>query len=66
MSPEVLQRAFEPFYTTRGSAGTGLGLWLSRTIAKKHGFKLSVRSKPTQGTVFGLYMPAEQHAQSLP
>lgn len=59
MSPEVLQRAFEPFYTTKGSAGTGIGLWLSKEIVKKHGFKLSVRSKPRRGTVFGLYMPME-------
>ena len=57
MSSDVLRRAFEPFYTTKGSAGTGLGLWLSREIAKKHGFKLLVKSKPTRGTVFGIYMP---------
>lgn len=63
MSPEVLKRAFEPFYTTKGSAGTGLGLWLSREIAKKHGFKLSVKSKPECGTVFNFYMP---DAQTMP
>lgn len=57
MSPGVLERAFEPFYTTKGSAGTGLGLWLSREILKKHGFKLKVRSKPTAGTVFTISMP---------
>ena len=32
MSPEVLKRICEPFYTTRGSSGTGLGLWLSSEI----------------------------------
>lgn len=63
MPPEVLQRVFEPFYTTKGSAGTGLGLWLSKEIVKKHGFKLTVRSKPQRGTVFGLYMPTEQQSQ---
>ncbi len=57
MSNEILRRAFEPFYTTKGSAGTGLGLWLSREIVKKHGFKLLVKSKPQQGTVFSVYMP---------
>lgn len=57
MSADVLERAFEPFYSTKGSAGTGLGLWLSREIIKKHGFKLLVKSKPGKGTVFGIYMP---------
>lgn len=64
MPPQVLKRAFEPFYTTKGSAGTGLGLWLSQEIVRKHGFKLSVRSKPERGTVFALYMPTEKPAQA--
>lgn len=59
MTPDVLERAFEPFYTTKGDAGTGLGLWLSREILKKHGFKMRVRSKPRQGTVFSISMPKE-------
>lgn len=59
MAPEVLERAFEPFYTTKGNAGTGLGLWLSREILKKHGFTLKVRSKLQQGTVFSISMPNE-------
>lgn len=57
MSPALLERVFEPFYTTKGAAGTGLGLWLSREIVKKHGFKLLVKSRPEKGTVFGIYMP---------
>lgn len=62
MTPEVLQQAFEPFYTTKGSSGTGLGLWLSREILKKHGFKLKVKSKPGCGTVFTLFMPVQSTA----
>lgn len=57
MTEDILKRAFEPFYTTKGSAGTGLGLWLSREIVKKHGFKLLVKSRPQRGTVFSVYMP---------
>lgn len=57
MSPEVLHHAFDPFYTTKGSKGTGLGLWLSQEILKKHGFQLRVRSKPAHGTVFSISMP---------
>ncbi len=58
MSEDVLKRAFEPFYTTKGSSGTGLGLWLSKEILKKHDFKLLVKSKPQHGTVFSIRMPS--------
>ena len=57
MSQELLGRVFEPFYTTKGSSGTGVGLWLSREIVRKYGFKLLVKSKVERGTVFSIYMP---------
>ncbi len=58
MSPEVLKRIFEPFYTTKGASGTGLGLWLSREIIRKCGARIRVKSKLEKGTVFHLYLPA--------
>lgn len=58
MTKEIQQRIFEPFYTTKGSAGTGLGLWLSLDLLRKHGYTLHVRSKPGFGSVFGVFMPA--------
>lgn len=57
MTGDILKRIFEPFYTTKGKAGTGLGLWLSREIVRKYGFKLLVKSRPQRGTVFSVYMP---------
>lgn len=57
MDAEMLQRAFEPFYTTKGSAGTGLGLWLSREIIYKQKYALKVKSKPGHGTAFSLCIP---------
>ena len=57
MNTAVLKRLFEPFFTTKGTSGTGLGLWLSQEILRKHGFKLTVRSRPRTGTVFHLSMP---------
>ncbi|MGI4831125.1 MAG: sensor histidine kinase [Janthinobacterium lividum] len=57
MAPEVLRRIFEPFYTTKGNSGTGLGLWLSMEILKKHGFRIKVKSKPASGSNFSLYLP---------
>jgi PAS domain S-box-containing protein len=54
MKSEVLGRIFEAFYTTKGGAGTGLGLWLSLEIMKKCGSSMRVRSAVGRGTVFHL------------
>ncbi|ADV83633.1 two-component system sensor histidine kinase NtrB [Terriglobus saanensis] len=54
MSPEVLARVFEAFYTTKGAAGNGLGLWLSLEILKRCGSSMQVRSAVGRGTVFEL------------
>ena len=50
---------FEPFFTTKKDVGTGLGLWISKTIVDKHGGSIRVRSRitPDNGTVFSLFLP---------
>ncbi len=51
---------FEPFYTTKKDAGTGLGLWVSRGIVQKHGGSIRVRSRAdgrATGTVFLVFLP---------
>jgi len=59
MSPEVLERAFDPFYTTKGPGkGTGLGLSISREIATLHGGSLNLETQPGQGTKGRLRLPA--------
>ena len=53
-------RLFEPFYTTKKDSGTGLGLWLSEGIVRKHHGRIRVRSsaRPGQsGTTFSLFLP---------
>jgi len=60
IAPSDMARVFEPFYTTKGEAGTGLGLWLSHGIVQKHGGKIRVRSRTTRGssgTVFSVFLP---------
>jgi signal transduction histidine kinase len=52
MTSEVRKRVFEAFYTTKGAAGNGLGLWLSLEIMKKCGSSMKVRSFVGRGTVF--------------
>jgi PAS domain S-box-containing protein len=51
---------FEPFYTTKGLTGTGLGLWVSKEIIDKHNGRLRLRSSTHprhHGTVFHIYLP---------
>ena len=58
----VRERIFEPFYTTKGINGTGLGLWISRGIVDKHQGRLSMRSSTDpqrSGTIFRLFLPAQ-------
>ena len=54
---EGLPRIFEPFYTTKKDAGTGLGLWVSRGIVQKHGGSIRVHSQVQRGTVFSVFLP---------
>jgi len=53
----MLQRLFHPFVTTKGEAGTGLGLWVSKGILDKHHATVAVRTRPGCGTVFRLFFP---------
>jgi PAS domain S-box-containing protein len=62
MSLETLAKIFEPFYTTKGEAGTGLGLWIGKEILERHQGYLHVRSSQRPGhtgTVFTLFLPFE-------
>ena len=53
-------RIFEPFYTTKGESGTGVGLWVSQGIVEKHGGSITFKSRVTpqrSGTVFSVFLP---------
>lgn len=54
---ELRERIFEPFFTTR-PGGTGLGLWICRTIAQSHGGRLEVQDNPGGGATFVAWLPA--------
>jgi PAS domain S-box-containing protein len=66
--PQHLENIFEPFFTTKKDTGTGLGLWVSRELVKKHGGSLRVRSRtsdPFCGTVFSIFLPNQGSLQSI-
>jgi len=60
MSAAVLSRIFQPFYTTKGASGTGLGLWVSSEIIERHSGALRLRSSQKEGrngTAFTVFLP---------
>jgi len=59
MSPEVLARATEPFFTTKGESGTGLGLSLSQKLVKQHGGRLHIESEEGKGTKVDIHLPVK-------
>ncbi len=58
MTDEVAARIFEPLYTTKGEQGTGMGLAVSYGIIQSHEGAVAVQSRPQQGTLFRITLPA--------
>jgi signal transduction histidine kinase len=61
IAPEHLAQMFEPFFTTKHH-GTGLGLPITRRIVQEHNGLITVESRPNQGTIFSVILPAGQPA----
>lgn len=60
ISPENLERVFEPFFTTRSKeGGTGLGLSVSYGIVSDHGGFIEADSEVGKGSVFTIWLPVE-------
>lgn len=59
--PEQLRaRLFNPFVTTKEESGTGLGLWVSRSMVEKHGGSIRLEgstSKSSSGTTVAIFLP---------
>ena len=66
MPEDVRQKIFEPFFSTKGAQGTGLGLSVSYSILERHEGSISVDSEMDAGTVFTIDLPAVDNEISLP
>jgi signal transduction histidine kinase len=66
MPAEVIERVFEPFYTTKADrGGSGIGLFLCRNIIKDHDGVMTVSSRPGEGTTFIITLPGACKADML-
>jgi PAS domain S-box-containing protein len=67
IAPENLSRIFEPFFTTKKDVGTGLGLWVCKEIAARHGGSVqahSLRENGAKGAVFTVLLPYQNQSNS--
>jgi PAS domain S-box-containing protein len=64
MPETIRQRIFEPFYSTKGEAGSGLGLSMAYSIVRRHGGHIHVDSEPGVGTTFTLTFPVSQEPEA--
>ncbi len=67
MSADVKNHLFEPFQSTKGNNGNGLGLWISKGIIDKHRGSIQVRSSTRpgkSGTVFSIFIPFDRRSDA--
>ncbi|MBO0910469.1 MAG: PAS domain-containing protein [Acidobacteria bacterium] len=57
---QVRKTMFEPFVSTKGEKGTGLGLWIVKGVVESHGGRIQVRSSPGKGTIFKVIFPVSR------
>jgi CheY-like chemotaxis protein len=64
INPAVLDRIFEPLFTTKRN-GTGLGLAIARRLMERQGGAITVENRPERGTVFHVLIPAAEGVKNV-
>jgi CheY-like chemotaxis protein len=65
MSEEVLESVFDPYFTTRGESGSGLGMSIARNIVDRHGGEIRLESAPLEGTRVIFDLPLHLSAPTI-
>ncbi len=66
ISAQTAKKMYDPFFSTKDSEGSGLGLWVSLDIVQRHHGRLMMRSSQNRtkhGTVFLLFLPADKQPE---
>lgn len=67
IAPQHRKNLFQPFFTTKEDVGTGLGLWITRSIVEKHGGTIRLKSRTgpdSHGTAFSIFLPVDGKASN--
>lgn len=66
MAPEVQKRIFVPFFTTKVNVGTGIGLWVTKSLIEQQGgyLRFCSRQGKRSGTVMSFFLPSSPQARS--
>jgi two-component system, NtrC family, sensor kinase len=57
MSADIMERVFDPFFTSKRREGTGLGLSISQTLVKRQRGQITVESQIGSGSTFRVWLP---------
>ncbi len=60
MTEEVARRCLEPFFSTKGRGGTGLGLSMVYGVVKRHEGTIEIKTEPNKGTLFKMRFPVKR------